>query len=377
MTIPPRPFALLALLLLLPAVQAAPQRKIDLGQFNSCLHGRVLDYTHNHGADNRIWSQALCQRRDLYVYLPPCFDPALQYPILLYLHGFTQDETHFLENLVPLFDQAIVEGRLPPCLVACPDGSIPGKPAFFNSASFYVNTNAGAFEDYLIHDVWPFLLAHFPIRPEREAHVLIGASMGGTGAFNLAFHYPDQFRSIIGIFPAVNLRWTDCRGHYRGDFDPCCWGWRTRGKPHEVAGRFYGVISVRFKVLLTPLFGRGPQVIDGLARINPIELLDVCDVQPGMFDMYLGYGDRDQFNIDAQVESFAYRARQRGLTVAVDVEPGAKHDLAAGKLLFPRAVAWVAPLIAPYSPGRPSLPSSPVGPFPAEAAPVPAANPPQ
>lgn len=348
-----RAILLLTCLLLVPNAQADSHHKIDLEQFNSCLHGRVLDFTHNHGVDNRIWSQCLGEKRDMYVYLPPCFDPSVPYPILLYLHGFTQDETHFLKNLVPLFDQAIVEGRLPPCLVACPDGSIPGEPAFHNSASFYANTNAGAFEDYLIYDVWPFLLAHFPIRPEREAHVLIGASMGGTGAFRLAFHYPDQFRSIVGIFPAVNLRWTDCHGRYQGDFDPCCWGWRTRPKPHEVAGRFYGVINVRFKVLFKPLFGRGPEVIDGLARINPTELLDVCDVKPGMFEMYLGYGDRDQFNIDAQVESFAYRARQRGLTVTVDVEPGAKHDLAAGRLLFPRAVAWVAPLLAPYSPKCP------------------------
>ena len=47
---------------------------------NRQLHGRVLDYTANHGQDRRIYSPALCQKRDLYVYLPPCYDPCKQYP---------------------------------------------------------------------------------------------------------------------------------------------------------------------------------------------------------------------------------------------------------------------------------------------------------
>src|ERR1700677_78320 len=48
---------------------------------NMKLHGQVLDFTNNHGSDNRIWSPALCQRRDLYVYLPPGYNPAKKYPL--------------------------------------------------------------------------------------------------------------------------------------------------------------------------------------------------------------------------------------------------------------------------------------------------------
>src|SRR5262245_29620540 len=42
-----------------------------LDKINRRLHGQVIDYTHNHGQDNRIWSEALQCKRDLYVYLPP------------------------------------------------------------------------------------------------------------------------------------------------------------------------------------------------------------------------------------------------------------------------------------------------------------------
>ncbi len=343
------------LLLLIPTSSpAAFQQPIDLAEINRKLHGQVVDHTHNHGVDNRIWSQALCQRRDLYVYLPPGFNPARQYPIGLYFHGFTQDETHFLQYLVPLFDQAMAEGKLPASIIACPDGSIPGRPAFFNSASFYANSRAGRFEDFVMQDVWPFLLAHYPIRPERDSHVLIGASMGGAAAFRIGFFYPETFKTLIGIFPAVNMRWVDCHGHYQAPFDPQCWGWRTKVNPNEVVGRFYGIVAVRFRNLIAPLFGLGPDSLLELACRNPIELLDSCRVQVGQFNMYLSYGSCDQFNIGAQVESFAYRARERGLTVKVDCLPGGKHDVETGAKLFPLVIEWVAPLVAPFSPGCPA-----------------------
>jgi hypothetical protein len=148
----------------------------------------------------------------------------------------------------------------------------------------------------------------------------------------------------------VNLRWVDCYGHYQSNFDPCCWGWRTEPRPNEVMGKFLGFIPGRFKVMYDPVFGRGPDAIENMSRINPIESLDRYDVRPGQLDMYIAYVGRDEFNIQAQVESFLFRAQQRGLNVGVDYLPEGNHSLASGAKLFPAFVRWVAPLIAPYSP---------------------------
>lgn len=319
----------------------------DLERVNRKLHGYVVDYTHNHGADHRLWSPALCQCRDLYVYLPPGFDPAHRYPLMLWLHGIYQDEKVFLDPVVQLFDQAIACGQLPPMIIAAPDGSIKGRVALLNAGSFYINSHAGRFEDNIIQDVLPFVLRNYPILPEREAHIIAGGSMGGFAAFNLGFKYRDFFKIIMGVFPPLNLRWVDCHCNYRADFDPCCWGWRTKVRPNEVVARFYG-IPLRMKRMTDVLIGRGPEALEDMIRENPIEMLDTYCVREGQLDMYIGYGGKDEFNIDAQVESFLHRARQRGLTVEVGYDPEGQHDMETGVKLFPGSVRWLGPHLAPY-----------------------------
>jgi enterochelin esterase-like enzyme len=157
----------------------------SLERINRRLAGRIDDHTHNHGADRRIWSSALGEWRDLYVYLPPGFDPAQSYPVMLWLHGVDEDERSFLnERGVDTFDAAIASGKLPPLIIAIPDGTLSGRrPTLFGTNPLWLNSAAGNFRDYLMEDVWTFVLANYPVRPEREAHVLAGFSGGGGAAF--------------------------------------------------------------------------------------------------------------------------------------------------------------------------------------------------
>jgi pimeloyl-ACP methyl ester carboxylesterase len=325
--------------------------RYELDRVNRRLCGRIIDHTHNHGADRRIWSAALHERRDLYVYLPPGFDPCRQYPLVLWLHGFMQDEKSFLNQKAEWFDHAIACGQLPPMIIAAPDGSLKGTANIFAAGSFFINSKAGNFEDYIMCDVWNFVVTHYPIRPEREAHAIGGMSMGGFAAFNLSIKHPDVFKVVIGVFPPLNLRWVDCHCRYMSDFDPCCWGWRTQmDNGWEVVGRFYGVITIRLRHIVDPLFGRGPKALAAVARENPIEMIDTYGLQEGVLDMYVAYVKRDEFNIDAQVESFLYRAHQRGLTVSVGYDPNGRHNTNSAGKLFPGIARWLGPRLAPYSP---------------------------
>jgi len=340
-----------------PARSSTLQFKGNIDKINRHLAGQVLDFTDNHGEDRRIWSEALGERRDLYVYVPPGYDCHHRYPIILWLHGFAADETSFIKEVVQLFDAAIVAGTLPPAIVAAPDGSIKGRPSFRNAGSFYLNSKAGNFEDYIIHDVWGFLLQNFPIRPEREAHAITGVSMGGFGAYNLAFKYPQIFKVVAGFLPPLNPRWVDCHGRYMRNFDPCCWGWRSELRGWEVIGRFYGgLIVIRQKRLIDPLFGLGPPALAALSRENPIEMIDRFHIPNGLYDLCVAYGGKDQFNIDAQVESFLYLARQRGLCVSVNYDPRGRHNLRTMKRLAPWVLEWLGRRLGPFGPVPVSVP---------------------
>ena len=55
---------------------------------------------------------------------------------------------------------------------AAPDGSLKGRVTLTQPASFWANSRAGNFEDYVMTDVWGFLMGSFPVLPEREAHAL-------------------------------------------------------------------------------------------------------------------------------------------------------------------------------------------------------------
>lgn len=322
----------------------------ELANVNRRLHGQVVDFTCNHGGDRRIYSPSLGAKRDLYVYLPPHYSPQQQYPLIIYMHGFGQDEESFLK-FVELFDGPIACGKLPPVIIAAPDGSIRGRPSLLNAGSFYVNSKAGRFEDYIVLDVWNFLHERYLIRPERGAHVLVGGSMGGFAAFNLGIKYRDRVGNVAGVLPPLNLRYLDCHGRYFAPFDPDCIGWRQELRPYAAVGRFAcGLIVIRERRMTDPLFGRSPDAIGNVARENPTEMLESYDVKPGELEMFVGYAGRDEFNLDAQAESFLYYAKCRGLTVTSVYVPNGHHNTETAKKMVPCVTEWLGPKLAPYAP---------------------------
>ncbi|WP_020470538.1 alpha/beta hydrolase [Zavarzinella formosa] len=323
---------------------------VDLDRLNRSLHGRVDEYTHNHGRDNRICSKALGEKRDLYVYVPPGYDPEKRYPIVYWLHGFAQDEKTFLD-LIETFDCMIWKGRFPKCVLVSADGSSKGRASYFDVGTFYLNSPLGRYEDYMVNDIWNFVVTRYSIRVEREAHVLAGGSMGGFGAYNLGFKHREQFGVLIGIMPALNIRYADCHGRTDRNFDPNCMGFATEYRPRDTIANFAGgLIKVKQQQVIAPVFGEGPDTIKKVSAENPAEMLFTHDIKPGEFQMFAGYGSDDEFNFDAGVQSFAYLAKQRGIDVTTYEVKGGRHNRETGYKMMQPFADWVLPRLGKYAP---------------------------
>lgn len=291
------------------------------------LHGQVLDFTDNHGSDCRIYSRSLQMKRDLYVYLPPGYDPERSYPLMLWLHGFGGDEKQFLDQVVAALDDAIYRGDMPPIVAACPDGSLrtcAARP--WHIGSWFINSKKGRWEDFVICDVLPFLHERFSLLPQREAHVIAGWSMGGFASYNLGLKYPEKFRILVGVYPNLNLRYAGKDGRWDCKYDA-----ETETKLQDLKwyyklGNYPGTrVPIVAGIVFFPVWGKGEKAIHRMSIENPWEMLDRFDVRPGLYDMFVAYGDKDEYHINEQVESFLTHAASRDLPVWVRRNPDGRH----------------------------------------------------
>jgi S-formylglutathione hydrolase FrmB len=338
--------------------------QVNLERVNRRLAGHVIDYTNNHRDDRRINSPILGMPRDLYVYLPPGYDPARAYSLVLFFHMADVDEHFFVApKLLSELEDLMARGEFPPTVVACPDGTYEGWNRFNAKHSLYVNGLGGRFEDHILHEVIPFLLANFSIRGEREAHALLGTSAGGYGAMGLAIKHRDFFGAVATLAAPLNLRYSNCDGDYFENFDPSTFRWKTRYDRDEVIGKFYsGLVKVHARRFMSPVFGEGEAAAARITQTNPADLLETTNLQPGELAIYVNYPGHDNFNFDAQDESFQWVAAQRGIAVTLVRDPGATHSLPyirdnlrlaclwLGQHLLPPTVNGNSPSVSPSPP---------------------------
>ena len=343
-------FVVLAFVAFGSPVRAQFRTFANADRLNRKLSGRVDDYTRSLAHDRRIDSVILGQRRDLYVYLPPCYDPRKSYPLLLYFHISRVDESEFVgsQRLLEL-DRRIVAGEFPPTIVVCPDGTVSGRNNVFGTNSFYLNGEGGRFEDHVLNEVIPFVASRYSIRPDKQAHAILGVSGGGLGALSIAIRHRDYFGSVATLAAPVNLLYSNCRNDALEDFNPATYRWREHYDPHELMGRyFFGLQRVQARHYARPVFGDDPdQVYARLVAVNPATLISTTNLQPGELAIYLNYPGRDGYNIDAQTQSFAWLAAQRGIAVETASIPGANHNLAYFRQAHEPAFAWLARQLGP------------------------------
>lgn len=134
------------------------------------------------------------------VYLPPSYDqqPDHRYPVILLLHGIFDDYGVWLENVgVPaILDRLIASHAIPEIVVVMPNGGNQYGGGFYRNSPI-----SGNWGDYIADDLLDSIDEQFRTLPDENSRAVIGHSMGGYGALNLAMTRPGRFSTIWSMSP--------------------------------------------------------------------------------------------------------------------------------------------------------------------------------
>ncbi|MEC4681055.1 MAG: alpha/beta hydrolase family protein [Nitrospirota bacterium] len=143
--------------------------------------------------------------KPMMIYLPPSYaDENTRYPVVYYLHGFTNTETVWTTNgLDNLMDHLIEQGEVQEMIIVMPNANNR-----FNG-SWYANSSvAGNYEDYMTQDLVEFVDRKYRTLPHRQSRAIAGVSMGGHGAMKLAIKHPEIYSTVVSQSGVLSLnRW--------------------------------------------------------------------------------------------------------------------------------------------------------------------------
>jgi enterochelin esterase-like enzyme len=127
--------------------------------------------------------------RPSFVYLPPAFTNAQLYQTMVVLHGFPGDSTSIIDGLqfATIADTAIASGQAAPFIAVIPAGGLVHVAA---------QEWAGAWEQWLIGRVLPWMHSALPVQSGAAATAIAGLSAGGYGAIDIGLRHPDLFGTL-------------------------------------------------------------------------------------------------------------------------------------------------------------------------------------
>lgn len=187
-------------------------------------HGKVMESV-------KFQSAALNQSTEITIYLPPDYQSSERnYPVVYLLHGYSDDETAWLQNgeVARIADEGIKNGTIPPMIIVMPDGKI----------NWYINNynNTQKYEDYLISELVPYIDKNYRTRPSYKFRALAGLSMGGYGSLYHLLKHPDMFIACAALSAAVitdqqasywfqnpGLNFIETYGEYKNNNLPKTW----------------------------------------------------------------------------------------------------------------------------------------------------------
>ena len=161
-------------------------------------HGVVHHHTY--------YSQTAECERGVCVYTPPAYraNDTDQYPMLVLMHGYGDDESAWLEagRAHWIADNLIAQGKVIPLVMAMPYGH-PLPLAKSGTFDDYAVRNVVAMEDDLMHDLLPLLENQYRLKDDRLQRAIVGLSMGGGQSLTIGLKNLDRFAWIGGFSSAT------------------------------------------------------------------------------------------------------------------------------------------------------------------------------
>ncbi len=132
------------------------------------------------------------------VYLPPSYyHNEKHYPVIYYLHGFGERNSSVKSAKEQIDSLILIEGATEFIIVepAC------GNPL---GGSFYTNSIvSGNWETYVVDELTNHIDKTYRTIDNKESRGIAGFSMGGTGAINMGFKYPERYNAIYAMSPGL------------------------------------------------------------------------------------------------------------------------------------------------------------------------------
>lgn len=132
------------------------------------------------------------------IYLPDDYNTSQRnYPVLYLLHGYTDDETMWIQTgeVKDIADKAIGSGDAAPMIIVMPNAW----------DTWYVNQYDGKapYEDMFFEELIPYIEKTYRAHSKQEFRAIAGLSMGGYGSFLYSLHHPDMFSACAPLSAAI------------------------------------------------------------------------------------------------------------------------------------------------------------------------------
>jgi enterochelin esterase family protein len=150
--------------------------------------------------------------RPLAVYTPPDYDPegSRRYPVLYVLHGYSGDVAALVSsrawetNVVQWIDRLVIEGRMPPAILAIVDGFTR-----LGGSQYVDSVHNGDYATYVVRDVIGHVDRHYRTIAAEGGRAVLGKSSGGFGAMHLVLAHPGTFAAFASHSGDAYFRYAD------------------------------------------------------------------------------------------------------------------------------------------------------------------------